>query len=83
MKQMLDAIYENGVFRPLERPKVSEGQRVRLIVETPPDTDVDDMLRLAAEVYDGLSTEQIEEIEKIALDRSRRIRGLLVENWLG
>lgn len=71
MKQTLDAIYESGVFRPLERPQVSEGQRVRLIVETPPDTDVDNMLRLAAEVYEGLSTEQIEEIEKIALDRSR------------
>jgi predicted DNA-binding antitoxin AbrB/MazE fold protein len=69
MKQTLDAIYENGVFRPLESPKISEGQKVKLTVETTLVSSPDDMLELAAQVYQGLSAEQIDEIEKIALNR--------------
>lgn len=69
MKQTLDAIYENGVFRPLESPKISEGQKVKLTVETTLVSSPDDMLELAAQVYQGLSAEQIDEIEKIALAR--------------
>ncbi|MBW4499450.1 MAG: antitoxin family protein [Scytonema hyalinum WJT4-NPBG1] len=30
MQQTLDAIYENGVFRPLKSLKISEGQKVKL-----------------------------------------------------
>ena len=64
-----DAVFENGVFRPLSILDVAipEGQPVRLVVETsePPK----DMLALATHVYDGLSEEQIEEIEKIILNR--------------
>lgn len=69
MKQTLDAIYENGVFRPLKSPKISEGQKVKLTVETNLVSSPDDMLELAAQVYQGLSAEQIDEIEKIALAR--------------
>ncbi len=62
-----EAVYENGVFRPLAAPpNVAEGQRVRLTVEPGPQQDV---LELAAKVYEGLSEEQIDEIEKIILDR--------------
>ena len=69
MKQTLDAVYENGVFRPLKRPKISEGQQVRLVVETPSKESPEDLLELAAQVYQGLSDKQIDEIEGIALDR--------------
>lgn len=63
-----EAVYENGVFRPLAAPaNVAEGQRVRLTVEPDPEVDV---LALAAKVYEGLSEEQIDEIERIILDRS-------------
>lgn len=68
-KQTLDAVFENGVFRPLKAPGASipEGQQVRLVVETaPPPKDV---LALATQVYEGLSEAQIDELEQIALDR--------------
>ena len=69
MRQTLDAIYENGVFRPLKPPKVSEGQHVRLEIETPSEENPNDLLELAAQVYQGLSDRQIDEIERTALDR--------------
>jgi len=67
-KVTLEAIYENGVFRPLKRPKITEGQQVRLIVEETTKMCPADILALAAQVYQGLSEEEIAEIEKIALD---------------
>ena len=68
-KETLEAIYENGVFRPLKLPKITEGQQVRLIVEETSRMRTEDILNLAAQVYQGLSEEEIAEIEKIALDR--------------
>ncbi len=69
MTQTCEAVYENGFFRPIEpTPEgLGEGQRVRLVVET---RSPDDILELAAKVYEGLSPEDIDEIERIALDRS-------------
>jgi predicted DNA-binding antitoxin AbrB/MazE fold protein len=69
MKESIDAIYENGVFRPLKPPTISDGLKVRLEVETLSESNAEDLLELAAQVYNGLSNEQIEEIEQIALDR--------------
>lgn len=69
MKQTINAIYENGVFRPLKSPAISEGQQVRLIVETISDPTPEELLELAAKVYQGLSAEQSDEIEQIALNR--------------
>jgi len=69
MKHVIDAIYENGIFRPMQPDTIgiSEGQRVRITVddETEPES-----LKLATCVYDGLSDEDIDEIEQIALERS-------------
>ena len=69
MRQTLDAVYENGVFRPLNHPKLPDGQHVQLIVEMPSESSPDDVLALAAKVYEDLSDERIREIEQIALDR--------------
>jgi predicted DNA-binding antitoxin AbrB/MazE fold protein len=68
MTQVLDAIFEKGAFRPLKKPSptISEGQKVRIVVEA----DSGDMLALAAKVYAGLSEQEIDEVERIALDRS-------------
>ncbi len=67
MTQTCEAVFENGVFKPINLPTaVTEGQRVRLIVEA---AGPEDILDLAARVYEGLSDEQITEVEKIALDR--------------
>jgi predicted DNA-binding antitoxin AbrB/MazE fold protein len=73
--QTLDAVFNNGVFRPITPQEVSidEGQKVRLSVETTPlfdDLSDNKILKLAASVYEGLSEQQIDEIEKIALNRS-------------
>ena len=69
MTHAIDAIYENGAFRPIQADAIgiAEGQRVRLTID---DQDEPEALRLAAQVYAGLSEQEIEEIERIAFDRS-------------
>jgi predicted DNA-binding antitoxin AbrB/MazE fold protein len=68
MRCAIDAIYENGMFRPIRRERlaITEGKRVRITVDDEGDPEA---LRLAASVYDGLSDGEITEIEGIALDR--------------
>ena len=67
MQHAIDAIFENGTFRPIHRELLAspEGQRVRITVD---DGDPES-LRLALSVYDGLSDDDIDEIEQIALER--------------
>lgn len=69
MTQTLEAVFENGTFRLLEPSAVPlrDGQHVRLTVEieAPPD----DVLALAGQVYDGLSDEETDDVERISLDR--------------
>jgi len=69
MEQMLEAVFENGTFRLLEPSAVAlvDGQHVRLTVET--EVTPDDVLALAERVYDDLSEEEIDEVERISLDR--------------
>ena len=69
MTLVYEAIYENGIFRPLTMPApgLAEGQQVRLVVETQP---ADDLLALAARVYEGLSEQDVDDVERVALDRS-------------
>ena len=69
MKQTMDAVYEDGVFKPMKPPKLSEGQHVRIEIETPFEKSFDDLLELAAKVYEGLSADDIDGIEKIAHGR--------------
>ena len=67
--ETVDAIFEHGTFRlvrPLNLP-LRDGQHVRLVVETGESPDA--ILALAASVYDGLSPQDVREIEQIALDR--------------
>jgi predicted DNA-binding antitoxin AbrB/MazE fold protein len=74
MTQVIDAVYEKGAFRPLVaiEPALAEGQQVRVTVET----DTTNMiLALAASVYDGLSKDDIADVERIALDRSSFFMG--------
>lgn len=68
MKLAIDAIYENGIFRPirLDPVDIAEGQRVRITVD---DSAQPEALRLATNVYEGLPPGDIDEIERIALDR--------------
>ena len=65
---VIDAVYEKGTLRPIDPNALtlSEGQRVRLTVVAEPD-----ILSLASQVYEGLSEEEIQRVEGMALDRSR------------
>ena len=69
MKQTMEAVYVNGVFKPLNAPELFEGQYVRLEIETPVEVSSDELLELAAKVYEGLSDDEIDAIERIANHR--------------
>ena len=69
MSEVIEAIYEQGVFKPLQALEIPEGQHVRLVVETAEAKTAEDMLALAAQVYEGLSPEDVDTIEEIACNR--------------
>lgn len=71
MKQTIDAVFENGSFRPLDDHPLpfAQGQRVKLIIEAPAESP-EDLIELAGQVYEGLSDQDVNEIEQIALERS-------------
>jgi predicted DNA-binding antitoxin AbrB/MazE fold protein len=68
MKYSFQAVFESGVFRPPDSSaiKLAEGQRVNVHVN---DETVADPLLLATSVFDGLTAEQADEVERLALDR--------------
>lgn len=72
MTLVLEAIYEDGVLKPLEDPQLAEHQRVVLEIRDPAEQGVG-ASELAAwqEVFSGLSSEEVAEVEAIALDRSQ------------
>lgn len=69
--QTIEVIYQNGMFKPLNPilDEIQEGEKMEIIVKDKK-LSPDEMLQLAGQVYEGLSDEDINEIEKIALDRS-------------
>ena len=69
MPKTVEAIFERGVLIPTSPLNISEHKKVTLTIE---DETVEsaDILSLSAMVYNGLSPEDIEEIEKLSLDRS-------------
>ena len=60
---------ENGVLRPLTPLEIPDGEQVRLEIDTPDSGSVDHILSLAAQVYEGLSERDIDEIEDMARRR--------------
>ena len=72
MTKNLEAIYENGAFRPIGDAEItlSNGTLVRLTVEPIPPGSESNVLDLAAKVYAGLSNEDVADIERIATDRT-------------
>jgi predicted DNA-binding antitoxin AbrB/MazE fold protein len=70
VRATVEAIFEDGVFKPVERPEIPEGEHVQLTVETAERAGGEDPLELAVRVYRGLRPEQIDEIERIAIGRS-------------
>jgi predicted DNA-binding antitoxin AbrB/MazE fold protein len=69
MAKTVEAIFENGVFKPKESPNIPEHKRVTLIIEELHEESYN-ILSLASKVYSDLSPEDIEDIEKMATDRN-------------
>jgi len=70
MARTVEAIFEEGVFKPLSPLNISEHKRIKLIIEDESE-EPSDILSLASMVYNGFSPEDIVDIEKVILDRTR------------
>ncbi len=70
MKTTVEAIFEDGVFKPVKPPEFPEGQRVQITVESVPPLAPDDILGMAAQVYQGLSAADVHEIEEMSQRRA-------------
>ena len=70
MNSIFEAVYENGVLKPLESIKLLEHQRVTIMIQLPIIENPDQELESWHQVFAGLSDKDIQEIESIALDRS-------------
>jgi predicted DNA-binding antitoxin AbrB/MazE fold protein len=71
MVRVLEAVYEDGVLKPLADPGLADRQRVVLEIQLPAEQDAASSLREWQRVYEGLSEQDISEVEAVALDRSR------------
>jgi len=69
MARTVEAIFEEGVFKPLSPLNISEHKRIKLIIEDESE-EPSDILSLASMVYNGFSPEDIVDIEKVVLDRT-------------
>jgi len=69
MAKTVEAIFEGGVLKPVSPLTIAEHKRVTLIIEDEPE-ETSDILSLASMVYNGFSPEDIEDIEKVVLDRT-------------
>lgn len=69
MPKTIEAIFEGGVLKPMSPLNISEHKRATLIIEDEPE-EPSDILSLVSMVYNGLSPEDIGDIEKVALNRS-------------
>jgi len=69
MSRTVEAIFEGGVLKPTSPLNIPEHKKVTLIIEDEIEESLD-ILSLATMVYNGLSPEDIENIEKLMLNRS-------------
>ncbi len=71
MTQTIEEVYQNGMFKPLKpiSEEIEEGKTVEITIKEKR-LSSEEMLELAGKFYEGLSDEDIEEIERITLDRS-------------
>lgn len=74
MPRVIDAIYEQGMLKPLEALDLPDHQRVRVTIYELGEESPDEQLDAWQSVYDGLTDEEIGQIEAVAFDRSRFMR---------
>ena len=56
MPKIIEAVYENGVIKPLEKVEIREGERVKVIIE--------ERIDIKKFVFSRLSEEKIKELEE-------------------
>ena len=74
MRQTIKARYHDGVLQPLEPLALADEAEVQVTVDTEVAVSADEVLRRAARVYQGLTSDQVTEVETIALDRQQFFR---------
>ena len=76
MTQTIKAIYQNGMFKPLKpvSGELAEGEEVIINIKSM-EKSADEIMKIAENFYEGLPEEEIDEIEKIMLDRSNFFGG--------
>jgi predicted DNA-binding antitoxin AbrB/MazE fold protein len=74
MRQTIKARYHDGVLQPLEPLALADEAEVQVTVDTEVAVNAGEILRRAARVYQGLTSEQVAEVETIALDRRQFFR---------
>ena len=74
MARVVDAIYEAGMLKPLEALDLSEHQRVRITIHDAAEESPDAQLDAWHGVYDGLTDEEIAQVEAVACDRRQFMR---------
>lgn len=74
MRQTIKARYHDGVLQPLEPLALADEVEVQVTVDTEVAVSADEVLRRAARVYEGLTSDQVTEVETIALDRQQFFR---------
>lgn len=74
MRQTIKARYHDGVLQPLEPLILEDEAEVQLTVETESTVSVDDILQRAARVYQGLTSDEVAQVEAIALNRQEFFR---------
>lgn len=74
MRQTIKARYHDGVLQPLEPLALADEAEVQVTVDTDIAVSADEVLQRAARVYQGLTAEQVAQIEIIALDRRQFFR---------
>ena len=70
MPRTIEAVYEDGVFKPAIALDIPEHKKITLTIEEETEK-LSGIMYLASKVYDGFSSKDIEEVEQIAFDRSR------------
>jgi predicted DNA-binding antitoxin AbrB/MazE fold protein len=71
VQQTVPAIFEDGVLKPLRPLNLAEHQTVEVTVTPagPSQRSPEQTLAAWRAVFDGLSSEDVDEVERVALDR--------------
>ncbi|MDH4082824.1 MAG: antitoxin family protein [Nitrospira sp.] len=74
MRQTVKARYHDGILQPLEPLVLAEEAEVQIIVETESAVSAEDILQRAARVFQGLTPDEVAQVEAIALNRQQFFR---------